>query len=71
MKIYRAVTGCWAVPIKGLSDVIGIIEETVLRNIVRDNRMVTPAIVLRSENISYISHGQSQVSESVLIVTEA
>ena len=56
---------------RGLLEVMGMMEETVLRNIVRDNRMVTPTIVIRSENISYILHGQSQVSESVLIVTEA
>ena len=31
------------VPIKGLSDVIGIIDETVLRKIVRDNSIVTPS----------------------------
>ena len=30
------------VPIKGLSDVIGIIDETVLRKMVRDSRIVTP-----------------------------
>ena len=30
------------VPIKGLSDVIGIIDDTVLRKMVRDRRMVTP-----------------------------
>lgn len=29
-------------PISGLSDVMGIIDETVLRNIVRDRSMVTP-----------------------------
>ena len=46
-----------AVPIKGLSEVIGIIDETVLRNIVRDNRIVTPSskteiiIVLTDRNV--------------------
>jgi hypothetical protein len=29
-------------PIKGLSDVIGIISDTVLRKIVRERRIVTP-----------------------------
>ena len=29
-------------PTRGLSEVIGIIEETVLRNIVRDSKIVTP-----------------------------
>ena len=57
---------------RGLLEVMGMMEETVLRNIVRDNRMVTPTIVIRSENISYISHGHRfTMSESVLIVTEA
>ena len=56
MKIYRAVTGCWAVPIKGLSDVIGIIEETVLRNIVSDNRIVTPSSkeIIREPGVTVI-----------------
>ena len=31
-------------PIRGLSDVIGMIDDTVFRNIVRDNSMVTPNI---------------------------
>ena len=31
-------------PTRGLSEVIGIIEETVLRNIVRDSKIVTPII---------------------------
>ena len=38
-----------AVPIKGLSDVIGIIDETVLRKIVRDNSIVTPS----TEHLDY------------------
>ena len=29
-------------PIKGLSEVIGMISDTVLRNIVRDSKIVTP-----------------------------
>ena len=29
-------------PIRGLSEVMGMIDETVFRNIVRDNSMVTP-----------------------------
>ena len=31
-------------PTRGLSDVIGMMADTVLRNIVRDNRIVTPAV---------------------------
>ena len=31
-------------PIRGLSDVIGMISETVLRNIVSESKMVTPEI---------------------------
>jgi hypothetical protein len=29
-------------PISGLSEVIGMIEDTVFKNIVRESRMVTP-----------------------------
>jgi hypothetical protein len=35
---------CFVLPTKGLSDVIGIIDDTVFRNMVRDNRTVTPEI---------------------------
>ena len=31
-----------SIPMRGLSDVIGIMEDTVLRNIVSDKRIVTP-----------------------------
>ena len=34
----------YLVPIKGLSEVIGIIDETVFRKMVRDRRIVTPNI---------------------------
>jgi hypothetical protein len=33
-------------PINGLSEVMGMIAETVFKNIVRDSRIVTPAIVV-------------------------
>ena len=32
----------FSLPTRGLSEVIGIMEETVLRNIVSDSRIVTP-----------------------------
>ena len=31
-----------SLPMRGLSEVTGMMEETVLRNIVRERRMVTP-----------------------------
>ena len=33
---------CFRLPISGLSEVTGIIEDTVFRNIVRERRIVTP-----------------------------
>jgi len=37
-------------PIRGLSEVIGMIEDTVFKNIVRESRMVTPVINLSYQN---------------------
>jgi hypothetical protein len=34
----------YILPIRGLSEVIGMISETVLRNIVRDRRVFIPVI---------------------------
>ena len=36
-------------PIKGLSEVIGMISETVFRNIVRDSNIVTPPECLNNQ----------------------
>ena len=38
-------------PIKGLSEVIGIISDTVFRNMVRERRIVTPAIRIWVRNM--------------------
>lgn len=45
-QIYRLVSFSGNPPIRGLFEVMGMMEETVLRNIVRDSRMVTPRIIL-------------------------
>jgi len=43
----HSVTYCRLhLPTRGLSEVIGMIAETVLRNIVSDRRIVTPAIAI-------------------------
>ena len=45
LKYIRSNSNLKFLPTRGLSEVIGIIEETVLRNIVRDSKIVTPTIV--------------------------
>ena len=48
-QIYRLVSFSGNPPIRGLFEVMGMMEETVLRNIVSDSSMVTP------RNIGYLS----------------
>ena len=45
----RGLLSCYIyIPTSGLSDVMGMIEDTVFRNMVRDNRTVTPEIKVQS-----------------------
>ena len=44
----------YRLPIKGLSEVIGIISETVLRKIVRESRIVTPEMMLEWDNSGHV-----------------
>ena len=45
----RGLLSCYIyIPTSGLSDVMGMIEDTVFRNMVRDNRTVTPEIKVPS-----------------------
>ena len=55
--------------IKGLSEVIGIISETVMRKIVRESRIVTPEMMLESE-ITLISNKLVRQTVSYIVLTQ-
>ena len=48
-------------PIKGLSDVIGMISETVLRNIVRESKIVTPTECLSNQNTKFKKYSRIRI----------